>query len=238
VPSVVVRSLKQLWHRDLVARPATHAWVLNLYRAGERYPETVADYFPVPHAPWPELAASFARHRQDEVRHEKMYARAIGRMGEPVVELSGPLVFNQVIRDCTPSPWAVGEGDGADARRLKVAHFCAHAHFLERRIACSLRWHLDACEHARSDHAGAVVAHVLDDEDHHVAYTRDAVAQLVDRRTAERVLDEHRRAEARANLLFSAGAVRACLRTFPRELPAHRRALWRLCALVMEEAAA
>jgi hypothetical protein len=238
VPFAVVRSLKQLWHRELAARPSTHAWVLNLYRAGERYPETVSDYFPVAHAPWPELAASFASHRQDEVRHEKMYARAIGRMGQPVVELSGPLVFNQVIRDCTRSPWAVGEGDGPDARRLKVAHFCAHAHFLEQRIARSLRWHLDACEHARSDHAGAVVARVLDDEDHHVAYTRDAVAQLVDRRTAERVLDEHRRAEARANLRFSAGAVRACLRTFPRELPAHRRALWRLCALVMEEAAA
>jgi hypothetical protein len=238
MPSVIVRSLKQLWHRDLVERPRTHAWVLNLYRAGERYPETVADYFPVAHAPWPELAASFARHREDEMRHERMYARAIRRMGEPVVEMSGGLVFNQVIRDCTPAPWALRDGDDGDERRLKIAHFCAHAHFLEKRIARSLQWHLDACERAGSEHAGAVVAHVLEDEGRHVGYTREAVGGLVDRRTAARVLELHRRAEARANLAFSAGAVRACMRTFPRELPSHRRALWTLCAALMQEASA
>src|SRR5258708_7413379 len=159
-----------------------------------------------------------------------MYARAIRRMGEPVVELAGGLVFNQVIRECTPRPWRIREGDDADARRLQVAHFCAHAHYLEKRIARSLVWHLDACERAHSDHAGAVVARVLGDEDRHVSYTRDAVGQLVDRRTASEVLDLHRRAEARANLRFSAGAVRVCLRAFRDELPARRRALWRLCA--------
>jgi hypothetical protein len=233
VTSVVVRSLKQLWHRDLVDHPASHAWVLNLYRAGERYPETVDDYFPSRHAPWPELAASFDRHRGDEQRHDRMYARAIRHMGEPLLDLHGPLVFNQVIRDCTPLGWSVREGDGADARRLKVAHFCAHAHFLEKRIARSLAWHLDACERAGREHAGAVVASVLEDEDRHVAYTRAAVADLVDRRTAGRVLELHARAEARANRIFSAGAVRACLRAFHAELPRHRRALWRLCALIM-----
>ncbi|HEY8041963.1 MAG TPA: hypothetical protein VIF15_19305 [Polyangiaceae bacterium] len=238
MPSVVVRSLKQLWHRDLVARPATHAWVLNLYRAGERYPETVDDYFPSRHVPWPELAASFDRHREDERRHDRMYERAIRRMGQPVLDLGGALVFNQVIRDCTPLPWRIDEADDEAARRLKLAHFCAHAHYLEKRITSSLRWHLDACERARSEHAGAVVAHVLEDEDRHVAYTHDAVGELLDRRTAACVLELHRRSEARANLRFSAGAVRVCMREFGAALPANRRALWKLCALVMEEGAA
>jgi hypothetical protein len=235
--AVIVRTLKQMWHRDLVDHPKTHAWVLNLYRLGERYPETVDDYFPSKHAPWPELAALFDRHRDDERRHERMYARAITRMGQPVAELEGGLVFNHVIRSATPVPWRVEPEDGPDARRLRVAHFCAHAHYLEKRIARSLAWHLDACERAHADVAGAVVARVLEDEGRHVAYTEAAVTELVDRRTARDVLALHRRAEAKANLAFSTNAVRECLRAHRDEMAMHHPLLWKLCALVMQEAA-
>lgn len=234
---ILVRSLKQQWHRDLVDDPETHAWVLNLYRLGERYPETVDDYFPSRHAPWPELAALFERHRQDERRHERMYARAIARMGQRVTELDDALVFNHVIRSSTPVTWRVEERDGPDARRLRVAHFCAHAHHLEKRIARSLAWHLDACERAHADVAAVVVSRVLEDEGRHVAYTKDALDELVDRRTAREVLELHRRAEARANLAFSANAVRACLHAFGDAMAGHRPLLWKLCGLVMQEAA-
>src|SRR5262245_45186735 len=127
----LVPSPKQLWHRHLVAHPASHAWVLNLYRAGEQHPENVDDYFPARHAPWAELADDLRRHAADERRHARMYERAIERMGRPVEEMRGTSVFNEVIRACTRARFRIEDGDDADAVRRKIAHFCAHAHFLE-----------------------------------------------------------------------------------------------------------
>jgi len=232
------RTLKRTWHADLVAHPQTHAWVLNLYRAGERHPQTVTDYFPHAHAPSADLAEAMKRHEKDEERHTKMYARAIESLGEPVVDLEGFDVFNEVIRDRTRACFAVLESDDADTRREKVAHFLAHAHFLEDRIARSLRFHLDACNKHGSEHVAAVVAAVLADEERHVEYSARAVGDLLTRRSAQEVLDVHRRGEARANLAFSRRQVRACLRRFRPLVPGAHRSVYALAAWVMREAEA
>jgi hypothetical protein len=233
----LVDSPKQIWHRHLVAHPATHAWVLNLYRAGEQHPESVDDYFPARHAPWPWLADQLTRHAGDERRHARMYARAIERLGEPVEELHGPSVFNEVIRSCTPASFRIVEGDAPDVVRRKIAHFCAHAHFLEKRIARSLAYHLDACERAGHDAPAAVVARVHADEERHLRTTLEAVHELVDRRTAAELLDVHRRGERRANLVFSRLQVRAFLARFRGACPVHLSLAYRLSAALMEEAA-
>ena len=41
----IINAMKSRLHRDVVANPKAHGWVLNLYLSGERYPETVCDYF-------------------------------------------------------------------------------------------------------------------------------------------------------------------------------------------------
>src|SRR5688572_21693749 len=114
--AAVVDWAKGRWHRDLVADPVVHGWALNLYRAGERYPQTVADYFPVESAPHPALAESLRVHRRDEERHTAMYAHAIRALGQPVVDLDGDDVFNVVIRSRTAASFTMSGGDDAEAR--------------------------------------------------------------------------------------------------------------------------
>jgi hypothetical protein len=228
--------IKRALHRDLVSHPTTHAWVLNLYRAGERYPELVGDYFPVEHAPWPELAQNLARHRGDEQRHVRMYSSAILRLDEPVCEMVGEDIFNEVIRSFTPVSFHIQDDDDDAMKRDKVAQFLAHAHFLEKRIQRSLRIHLDACEWARRHAVAAIVAKVMEDEDRHVAYTREGVSALVTRERAAEILEIHRRAEARANLAFSTFHMRYLLRAHPDRVKPARRLLYSLCATLMNEA--
>jgi hypothetical protein len=237
--AILILSPKSWWHHDLVAHPATHAWVLNLYRAGERHPELVNDYFPARHAPWPWLARDLERHEADERRHVRMYSHAIEHMGEAVEDLRGTSVFNEVIRACTPVSFHVADDDTPDAVRLKLAHFCAHAHFLEARIARSLAYHYDACARVPERwRVAKVVARVLRDEERHTRYTREAVGELVDRRTARDVLDVHRRGERRANLLFSSTQVKTFFARFGARLPVHRHLAYRACAALMQEASA
>ena len=82
-------------HMDLASDPTTHAWVINLYRAGEKHPETVDDYFPAKHAESPALALQLERHANDERAHTRLYEQLLRRLGQPVQELSGFDVFNQ-----------------------------------------------------------------------------------------------------------------------------------------------
>lgn len=232
-----VETIKRAWHRDLVANPEAHAWVLSLYRAGELYPDTVDDYFPVELAPWPWLAEAMGRHRDDEHRHGGMFARAVKLSGFTVTEFSGDDVFNHVIRGCTRTRWRVDDRDGPDARRLKLAHFLAHAHHLERRVARSLEMHLDACERGGADVAAKVVAAVTADEHRHIGYTLDAVRELVGGDAARAVIAHHRRAEARADLLFSERQVRRFLGRFGDRATTSRRGLYALCATAQRVAA-
>ena len=234
---MIVHALKQTWHRDLVGRPETHAWVLSLYRAGELHPQTVADYFPSHAAEDQELRSSMERHAADEVRHVKMYDRALAKLGRELTVFEGLDVFNVAIRTETEAPYGEFTTEGAaadDVRREKLAHFLAHAHFLERRIARSLEYHLDACERARVAEVIPSVSTVLADEHRHATYTLEAVKDLLPRARAEHVLSVHRRGEARANLSFSARQVRSFLTTFGARLP--RALLYRSCASMMEAA--
>jgi hypothetical protein len=235
MPSFVDR-VKDRFHRDLAADPLTHGWVLNLYRAGERYPQRVCDYFQSEFAPTPELAADLTRHARDEDKHVTLFAHALKRIGQPVVELPIGDVFNEVIRSFTPGTFHIVAADPPAARRLKLAHFLAHAHHLEKRVARSFLYHLEACERAGQGDVSHIVAAVYKDESHHVSYTRDAVFELLPRRQAREVLALHRVAEARANLLFSARQVRGFLASFLATTPRHRRALYRLSADLMEGA--
>lgn len=231
-----VEAVKRAWHRDLVSNPETHAWVLSLYRAGELYPDTVDDYFPVEQCPWPWLAEAMAKHRDDEHRHGGMFARAVKLSGHTVSEFEGDDVYNHVIRNCTRTRWRVEASDGPDARRLKLAHFLAHAHHLERRVARSLEMHLDACEQGGADVAAKVVAAVAADEHRHIGYTLDAVKELVGDATARAVVAHHRKAEARADLLFSERQVRRFLERFGDRAPRSKRGLYTLCATLQRAA--
>jgi hypothetical protein len=228
---------KDRWHRDLVSDPEIHGWALNLYRAGERYPQTVTDYFPVESAPHEALAESLRVHRQDEERHTAMYAHAIRALGQPVVDLDPDDVFNVVIRSYTTVSFTIAEADDAEARRLKVAHFLVHAHTLEKRIARSLEYHVEACGAAAAPAVTRIVEAVLRDEHVHVRYTAASARDLLTRAEAAAAFAHHGHAEARANLAFSARQVRAFARRFVGRSPAHHRQFYRFCGVVMEQAA-
>ena len=236
---IMIDWAKNRWHRDIVSNPVIHGWVLNLYRLGERYPQTVTDYFPVQHAPSDELANDLLRHRHDEERHTQMYAVAIRGLEQPVVDAADDCdVFNAVIRSHTAESFTIVAGDSGDVKRLKIAHFLVHAHFLEKRIARSLQYHLDACERAGADGPERVVAAVLRDEDRHVSYTAAAACDLLMRGEKDAVFDHHRRAEARANLDFSQKHVRDFARRYSHLVPRDRAPFYRACGFLMEQAIA
>jgi hypothetical protein len=236
----LINRIKDRLHRDLIADPRTHGWVLNLYLNGERYPQTVGDYFPSAFAPSEYLAQELRRHRGEEHKHELLFAKAVRSLGQPVLELPRANVFNEVIRACTPARFAtfqIVEADPPAARREKLAHFLAHAHFLEKRVARSLAYHVDACAASSRHQVARLVAAVLRDEERHVRYTRAAVFDLLPRRQAQEVLGLHRHAEAKANLLFSATQLRHFAhRLVGAVVPPQRRLLYRLCAALMEGA--
>jgi hypothetical protein len=234
----VVDWAKRRFHRDVVANPVMHGWVLNLYRAGERYPQTVTDYFPSRHAPTAELAGLLDRHRHDEERHTAMYAAAIRAGEQPVVDVADSDVFNIVIRSHTRESFTIDDGDPDDVRRRKLAHFLAHAHFLEKRIERSLQYHRDACERGGAAIAERVVTAVLQDETRHVSYTAEHARALLTEREAAEVFAHHRAAEARANLDFSQRQVRTCSMRFASAVRRDERWFYDACAFLMRQAVA
>ena len=232
----IITAIKGRFHRDLVANPVTHGWVLNLYRSGERYPQRVCDYFQSEYAPTEQLAARLRLHAAEEEKHVNLFAVALKEVGQPVIEADPGDVFNEVVRLFTPGTFHIVEGDDAGTRRRKLANFLAHAHHLEKRVAHSFAYHIDACERCGRDSVAAIVARTKADEDEHVRYTAEAVRDLLTRREADEVMDTHRRAEARANLIFSQRQVRAFLARFGDSTPRGRQWLYRLCANLMEMA--
>jgi hypothetical protein len=230
------RAAKVRLHTLIAADPRAHAWTLSLYRAGERHPETVSDYFPCERARerWPELAASMKRHAGDERRHAALYAKAVERMGERVLDIDDGDVFNVVIRRHTRASWAIDERDDDESVRLKLAHFMAHAFHLERRIATSLRYHREGCVRAGRTDVRDTVERVLGDEERHVSYTRAAVDELTSARERERVLAVHAEGEALADRAFSSGQLRTFLERYGRALPRRDRIFYAASAIVME----
>jgi hypothetical protein len=174
------------------------------------------------------------RHRADEVRHTLMYERAIGELGRSVEEHTGLDVFNNAIRAATPATFAINADTPMNERAQRLAHFLAHAYFLESRIAQSLEYHLEACSAGGATRVSAVVEKVYADELRHTSYTVDAVRALVGGREGCAVLALHRRAEARANRTFSARQVREFLRRFPDVGRGRDRLLYAAGALLMQ----
>jgi hypothetical protein len=234
----LVDALKLRWHLDLASHPATHAWVLNLYRAGEKHPETVDDYFPWRHAldRWPELAQQLKRHAGDERKHVALYSRAIETIGEEVVELEGLDVFNRAIRAHTPISWAIREDDSPERKRLQISNFLAHAHHLEKRIARSLDYHLEACARLGKHDVAEQVHRVHADEGRHVSYSWEALREITTFAERERIIALHAEAEAKADRSFSARQVKVFLHTLAPHVPISHRLLWSACAFVMERA--
>jgi hypothetical protein len=225
---LIVDRIKRRLHRDIVADPVVHGLVLNLYLNGERYPQCVDDYFPIEAVNEPELADSMRRHITEEEKHVLLYEKAIERLQQPVLDLDKVDVFNEVIRTHTPVVFRIAADDDADTKTLKVAHFLAHVHFLEKRIARSLEYHVAACAHAACDYPEKAVGAVLKDEGRHVSYTLAAVQHLLPARLANEVLAVHGRAERRAHFDFSSRQLRRLTRD--RHLPAARRAAYTGCA--------
>jgi hypothetical protein len=201
----LVDRIKTRLHRDIVADPVLHGMVLNLYLNGEQYPHRVSDYFPFAAVEEPELERRMRAHMADEDKHIALYTRAIERLGQPVTVQPLDETFNGVIRNHTPASFTLEAGDSRDTCRCKLAHFFAHLHFLEKRVARSLEYHHAACAHSVSDYPGKVVGAVLGDEMRHVRYTREVVSEVVPARIATDILRVHAHAERRANLDFSAG---------------------------------
>src|SRR4051812_15050386 len=170
---VLVDRIKARLHRDIVADPVLHGLVLNLYLNGEQYPHRVSDYFPFAAVEDLELERVMRAHVADEDKHIALYRRAIEKLGQPVIVQPIEAVFNEVIRRHTPASFTLEAGESRDTRRLKLAHFFSHLHFLEKRVARSLEYHLDACAHAVSEYPQKVIDAVLSDEHRHVRYTRD-----------------------------------------------------------------
>lgn len=224
---------KRRLHRDIVADPLLHARVLNLYLNGEAYPHRVDDYFPVAHVESTELAARMRLHMQEEDKHIALYAKAIEKLGQQVEDLPHACIFNAVIRHHTPESWAVRNGQDRETRRLRLAHFLAHAHCLEKRVARSLEMHFDACAQASSDYPAKAVGAVLADEYDHVRYTAEAVDELLPRSAAQAVWTVHRTAEKRANLDFSSAQLKRLLSENRDHWPMARRGYYRLCSIAM-----
>lgn len=232
----IIDSIKGCFHSEMVSNPTIHGWVLNLYRGGERYPQRVCDYFQSDFAPTKELAARLRQHAAEEDKHVHIFSQALKSIEQPVVEVEMGDIFNEVIRSFTPGTFHIVESDTPEERRRKLANFLAHAHHLEKRVAKSFAYHIDACERVHTDGVARVVAIAKHDEEGHVRYTRAAVFDLLTRREAEKVMEVHRRAEAKANLIFSQRQVRAFLALFGNTTPKHRRWLYRICAMLMETA--
>jgi ribonucleotide reductase beta subunit family protein with ferritin-like domain len=233
----IIDGIKRQFHRDLVSDPVTHGWVLNLYLGGERYPQRVCDYFQSSFAPNAELATQIENHAADEEKHSRLFAHGIELLGQPVVELEMGDIFNETIRSFTPGTFHIAETDSPGQRRWKLANFMAHAHCLEKRVARSFAYHAEACGQASRPAIAGILEVAHRDEERHVHYTRQTVYELLAREEANEVMEAHRRAEAKANLAFSHKQVRAFLQRFPAKCPGHRRALYRVCAMLMEEAA-
>jgi len=232
----LIDGLKRQLHRDIAADTRTHGWVLNLYLNGERYPQTVCDYFQAEYAPTSELAEQIRLHEKDEHKHELLLGKAIRSLEQEVIELPRIDIFNVVIRMFTPGTFHITPDDAEEARRDKLANFMAHCHFLEKRVARSLEYQSDASTNALHPMVGKAVNAVLSDESRHVSYTVEAVKDLLTRKRAEEVLDAHRRAETKANVRFSHMQMRNFLANFARAVPKRRRVVYRVCGALMEGA--
>ena len=229
----LAHAIKRRLHRDIVADPVLHGRVLNLYLNGEQYPHRVQDYFPMAAVEDAALERRMRQHLREEDKHVALYIKAIRELGQPVTELPMEDVYNTVIRRHTPAP-ALADAMPSDRRRLTLAHFLAHLHFLETRVAQSLEYHVEACAHSPSPYSAKAVHVILEDERTHAAYTREALFGLVPGPVARDVLAIHRRAESSANREFSARELKRLLGEECQRFGSASRALYAGAALLQK----
>lgn len=229
----IIHTIKKRLHREIVADPVLHGLVLNLYMNGEQYPHRVEDYFPIAQVDNPELAALMTQHASDEDKHVILYSKAIQRLEQPLLELAMPDIFNHVIRSHTAPSFAIQAQENRDQRQLKIAHFLAHAHYLEKRIARSLEYHIEACANSPSPYSVKAVAAVMRDENRHVSYTREAVLELLPKPKALELFSIHQQAEAKANLDFSARQLGRLLRLHAERFSLPSRLLYSNCTRLL-----
>jgi hypothetical protein len=226
----IVDRVKVRLHRQIVDDPVIHGIVLNLYLNGEQYPAMVDDYFPIQQVDEPELGALMEAHLRDEEKHVALYSKAIKTMGQPIVNLPIADIFNEVVRRYTTASFAMKAEDTKDERTKKLAHFFAHTHFIEKRVARSLEYHVEACEMSNAAYCSKVVGVILKDELRHVSYTREMVDSLLPKHAANEVMAVHERAERTANLDFSATELRRILKTHRTRFSAPTRLFYHGCA--------
>lgn len=226
--------VKRRLHRDICRDPVLHGLVLNLYLNGEEYPHRIDDYFPEWAVRDQQLLSAMQSHMRDEDKHVALYRKAIREIDQPIVELAMADVYNEVIRGHTKSSFCIHKQDSADQQTLKLANFFAHLHFLEKRIARSLDFHVEGCAASPSDYSAKAIGIVLSDEMHHVTYTRDAVLHLLPKATATAVLEDHRRAEAKANLDFSSQQLSHLTRNYAERFPRSTHRIYRHAAKLLE----
>ena len=231
---MIAGAIKRRLHRDICRDPVLHGLVLNLYLNGEEYPHRIDDYFPTWAVTDPDLLAAMQSHMQDEDKHVALYRKAILKLGQPVIELPLADVYNEVIRKHTEQCFRIEQSDSKDQRTLKLAGFLAHLHFLEKRIARSLDYHLDACAASPSEYSGKAVGIVFSDEKHHVQYTRDAVFHLLPAERAKSVLGWHRKAESKANMDFSSRQLAKLTGNYAQHFPRSRRRIYRAASNLLE----
>lgn len=232
--ALIAGIIKRRLHRDICRDPVLHGLVLNLYLNGEEYPHRIDDYFPAWAVRDAHLLSAMQNHMRDEDKHVVLYRKLIRKIDQPIVELPLADVYNEVIRSYTAQSFRVAERDNADQRTFKLANFFAHLHFLEKRIARSLEYHLDSCHLSPSDYAEKAVGIVFSDETHHVRYTRDAVLHLLPTATATTVLADHRQAESRANLDFSSQQLSRLTSKYSTRFPRSRRRIYRHASNLLE----
>lgn len=233
----IVSAIKRQLHRDIVADPVLHGMVLNLYLNGEQYPHRVNDYFPLAAVEDHALEQRMRLHMREEDKHIALYIKAIRTLEQPVLELPREDIYNSVILRHTRASFALRGSDDRDARTLKLAHFLGHLHFLEKRIAHSLEYHLEACARAQSPYPAKAVGAVLADEYGHVLYTQQAVNDLLPARAARDLLAMHRQAEASANREFSSRELSRLVRGHAERFRPARRVFYRCCTSFMQRSA-
>lgn len=230
----MISLIKTQLHRDICRDPLLHSLVLNLYLNGEEYPNKVDDYFPMQHLDNPELVTAMQSHIKDEAKHSAIYRKMISKLGHPVIELEMPDVYNHVIRKHTRCSFKIAPSDSADLKTEKVASFMAHLHFLEKRIARSLKYHLDSCQCSPVKYSENAVAIIQTDESRHEIYTKEAVYDLLPRHRAKKMMALHREAEQQANTEFSAAQLSKLVQHYSHHFPDSRRWIYRWSAKVLE----
>ena len=237
MPTIIDR-VKDRFHRDIASDPVTHGWVLNLYLEGERYPQRVCDYFQADFAPGEELARGppAPRPRRGQARPAlrpwPAPARPAAGRAPPGrrVQRGDPLVHPRHL----PYP---REPIRRRSAARKLANFLAHAHHLERRVARSFAYHMEACETAGQPAIAQPGGRGAQGREPSRAVTpARRCSSCSPAARPQAVMELHRRAEAKANLTFSARQVRAFLTQFQAVTPRHRRWLYRLSAFLMEGA--